>query len=237
MNDALSQLALALFDAPRIDFADFHGTRNQVVRAALVAWAENRAHWSLGVWGEAGVGKSHLLQAAIRHAHQAGRAAMYVPLGEVIGCGPGILDDLERIDALAIDDLDRVTGDDAWEIALFGLYNRCAAANCRWLFAAKNPPLSLPIRLPDLRSRLSAALIFQMSDPDDPEKEQILRALAHRRGMELSEAVANFLLRRLPRSMHDLSAALAQLDTVSLRAARPLTIPFVREALKLGGED
>ncbi len=237
MKDAQAQFPLALFDARRVDFNDFYGTNNQSVCEALRRWADGEAHWCVNIWGAAGVGKSHLLQAAIRHAHHAGRVTMYVPLAEVLRFGPGVLENLERIETLAIDDLDLAAGDEAWEVALFALYNRCAAANSRWLFSAKSSPRNMPIKLPDLHSRLSAALIYQMSEPEDLEKQQILRALAHARGLELSAAVASFLMRRLPRSMHALIAAIDQLDMLSLSTARPLTVPFVREVLKLSAED
>ncbi|MSR13151.1 MAG: DnaA regulatory inactivator Hda [Gammaproteobacteria bacterium] len=236
MKGIHSQLPLALFETPRLGFDEFHGTSNRRVRDALKGWAEGDAHWCVNVWGETGTGKTHLLQAAIRHADQAGRVAMYLPLREVFSFGPGVLENLEQIEALAIDDLDLAVGHEHWEFALFALYNNCAAAERRWIFATKNRPANLSLRLADLQSRLSSALIYQLHDPTDPEKQQILRALAHARGMELSDAVASFLMRRLPRSMATLVAALDTLDSLSLRAARPLTVPFVREALALGSD-
>jgi DnaA-homolog protein len=237
MNESITQLTLALFDAPRSDFADFHGVGNRVPAQALAHWATGELHWCLGLWGEAGVGKSHLLQAAIRRAHQGGMAAMYVPLREVLSYGPSVVENLEQIEAVAIDDLDLAAGNQAWELALFALYNRCAAANCRLLFAANAAPLSMAIQLPDLRSRLAAALIYHLSDPDDADKLDILRGLARDRGMELTESVAAFLMRRLPRTLPALVGAIETLDRLSLRAARPLTVPFVREALNLAAEE
>jgi DnaA family protein len=54
---------------------------------------------------------------------------------------------------------------------------------------------------------------------------------AEQRGLELSDEVANFLLRRLPRDMHTLCSFLDELDIASLTAQRKLTVPFVRGVL------
>ena len=60
-----------------------------------------------------------------------------------------------------------------------------------------------------------------------------LIATAAARGISLPDNVASYLLRRLPRDWPALHAALAMLDTASLSAGRSLTVPFVREVLRL----
>ena len=226
-----SQLTLELFNSRRISFADFLGASNAAPRAALERWAAGAGHWCLGIWGQRGVGKSHLLQAAVCAAHARGAVAMYVPLREVFAHGPAVLQDLEQIDSLALDDLEIIAGDAAWEAAVFTLYNAVAAIGGRIIYASSHAPTNLPCALADLKSRLCSALIYQVSDPLEAEKHAILQALAHTRGLQLSPVVANFLLRRLPRDLHALVPALEQLDRASLRDGRALTIPFVREAL------
>ncbi|MBA1845318.1 DnaA regulatory inactivator Hda, partial [Escherichia coli] len=53
------------------------------------------------------------------------------------------------------------------------------------------------------------------------------------RGFELPEDVGRFLLKRLDREMRTLFMTLDQLDRASITAQRKLTIPFVKEILKL----
>ena len=62
----------------------------------------------------------------------------------------------------------------------------------------------MPFALPDLRSRLLAAEIFQLRELDDDGLLVALQLRAHQRGLELSDEAAEFLLRRLPRDMHTL---------------------------------
>jgi DnaA family protein len=230
-------MTLALFAAPHADFADYHGAVNRAACCAVEAWAVGEGHWCIGLWGDEGVGKSHLLQAAVRRAHERGASTMYVPLREILPLGPGVLEDLEHLHAVAIDDLDVIAGQDDWEEAVFNFYNRCAAAGGRLAFACRRPPMHSGYALPDLRSRLSAALGFALSDLDDLEKQAALRARAHARGLDLSEPVAAFLLRRLPRRMPELVAAIDALDQASLRDRRPLTVPYVREILGFSATD
>jgi DnaA family protein len=58
-----------------------------------------------------------------------------------------------------------------------------------------------------------------------------LRLRASRRGLDLSDEAAVYLLHRVPRDLHSLFGVLDQLDDASLAAQRRLTIPFLREVL------
>jgi DnaA family protein len=85
--------------------------------------------------------------------------------------------------------------------------------------------------LPDLKSRLGWGPVFQLATLSDRDKQAALQMRARRRGLELGNEVAEYLLRRCPRDMDSLFSLLNQLDRASLVAQRRLTIPFVRELL------
>ena len=59
------------------------------------------------------------------------------------------------------------------------------------------------------------------------------RFSARLRGFGMPEDVCRFLLKRLDREMRSLFMTLDQLDRASITAQRKLTIPFVKEILKL----
>ena len=93
-------------------------------------------------------------------------------------------------------------------------------------------PAELPLApLPDLRTRLAACAVFGLKPLADADLRALLQKRARRRGLELPDEVAEFLLRRLPRDVPSLLAALDTLDRNSLSAQRRLTIPFVQQAL------
>lgn len=188
----------------------------------------------LFLWGSAGSGRSHLLQAACHRAQAQGMTFQYLPLRELAACAPAdLLAGLETLDYIALDDLQAVAGEPTWEEALFSLYNRLRDSNKRLLIAADANPRDLPLQLEDLRSRLQWGLTFQLHLLSDEEKQQALQMRARARGLELSDEVAHFLLQRLPRTMHELFHHLHRLDQASLAEQRKLTIPFVKKVLAL----
>ena len=185
---------------------------------------------SIYLYGPAASGRSHLLQAAC-HLQAAG-AALYFPLRQFVNApAEQVLADIEHMALIALDDLDAVTGDEAWEHALFHLWNRARESGARLLFSANDTPRNLRVSLPDLRSRLSAGVVMQLPEPLDEEKLEILCFRAKRRGLLLSPEVATYILARAPRSLADLMAVLERLDRESLVHQRQLSIPFVKQCM------
>ncbi len=227
------QTTLALFRDTGASFARYAAAGNEEAVAATVRWAEGEGPWCVLLWGAQGVGKSHLLQAAVGAVAARGARTMYVPLFELRAYGTEALDGLDGLDALVLDDIDALLGERAWEERLFTLYNRVQAAGGRLLLAAPCTPRALRCGLPDLQSRLASSLVFHLQPLDDDAKCIALVQAAAARGMALPEGVATYLLRRLPRDWNALNEALATLDSASLSAGRSLTIPFVRAALQL----
>jgi len=227
------QRTLALFRDAGASFEGFESAGNAEAVAATRVWAAGRGPWCVLLWGAAGVGKSHLLQAAVRELAERGARTMYVPLFELRAWGVEALDGLDELDALALDDVDALLGERAAEERLFTLYNRVQAAGGRLLLGAPAAPRELGCVLPDLKSRLAAALVFHLVPLADDARRDALVHAAAARGIALPAAVASYLLRRLPRDWAALNGALDLLDTASLSAGRPLTIPFVREVLGL----
>ncbi|KRT55881.1 DnaA regulatory inactivator Hda [endosymbiont of Ridgeia piscesae] len=185
------------------------------------------------LWGEAAVGKSHLLQAACRAQQEQGDSSAYIPLQEISSFAPEMLDGMELLELVCIDDLDRLAGDTEWEIALFNLFNRLRENSGRLLVSASVSPAYLPIELPDLASRLTWGPCYHLTPPDDASRLQLLILGAAKRGLDLKPEIAQFLLQRIPRDTRSILQRLDQLDQASLAAQRRLTIPFVREILKL----
>jgi DnaA family protein len=185
----------------------------------------------LYVWGKAGVGKSHLLQAACSYADQQHKSAVYVPLIDFKCLQPDVFQGLEGYGVICIDDVDVVAKHTEWESALFHLFNRASERGALMIFAAANKPADLVIELADLRSRLAWGTVWHMEEMMDHDKLAALQLHARQRGFSLPEEVGNYLMQRWPRDMHSLFALLDKLDHASLSEHRKLTIPFVRQFL------
>ena len=201
----------------------------QPLIGALQGQMEPAGEAMIFLYGPAGAGKSHLLQAS---CHRVGAGALYLPLAELRQyAAHEVLQGVESLDRVCLDDVHAVLGDASWELALFNLYNRARQQNCKLVVAGNAAPRVLAVDLPDLRSRLSWGIVYQLASADDNEKAEILRFRAARRGLSLSPEVASYLISRAPRDMPGLLSLLERLDTASLAEQRALSIPFVKRAL------
>ncbi len=185
------------------------------------------------LWGSSGSGKSHQLEACCGDASLHGRPVAYLPLaGSRVE--PDMLNGLAGIELLCIDDVDSVAGDGAWEEALFHLYNQAEQASCPMVLTASVAPRTPAWKLPDLASRLTAAVVWRLHALDDTDCRAALQLHARERGFELSDDVVTFVMKRLRRDMLSLSTFLDRLDQSSLAAQRRVTVPFVKALLEEG---
>lgn len=184
---------------------------------------------SLFIWGPVGSGRSHLLQACCHELD----SAIYLPLADMATLSPEVLEGVESLALICIDDLQAVLGQLNWEHALFALFNAIREQGRRLLVMADAAPLQLDFALPDLRSRMQSLVVMQLQTLDDANKKRALQLRAQQRGLELEEAVAEYLLRRVGRDMHALIALLERLDAASLAHQRRLSVPFVKQELNL----
>jgi DnaA family protein len=224
------QLPLTLRPPPDQRFATFHGHDRE--RAALTAAASGAAEDWLFVAGPAGSGKTHLLLAACAAAGEHGRRAVYLPLAGFAGHLADVLPAQEGADLLCLDGLDAVAGHAADEEALFHFHNRARAGGATVIYAARATPAALAIALPDLATRLGQCTLVALAVLDEDGRRAALRERAARRGLELDDAVLDWLLRRVGRDLGTLTSLLDRLDRASLAAQRRLTVPFLREQLR-----
>lgn len=213
----------ATFDAY---FTGPNGLAVELVQRMAAGGAERQA-WLAGA---AGLGKSHLLQAACHEAARHGLRPAYLPLADG-GLQPVMLDGLEALDLVCLDGVEAVVGDADWERALFGLINAARGTAARLLFAGRRAPGHVDVRLPDLASRLAWGPVLQLAPLDDGQKREALMARARALGLELSPAVADYLGRHYERDLAGQLARLEQLDRASLAAGRRLTVPFIKQVL------
>jgi DnaA family protein len=210
---------------------DFVAGPNAAVVAAVreVATAPDR---SLFLAGSAGSGKTHLLNGACLAARSAGRTAFYLGLRAARNATGDPLRGLEDTDLVCIDDLQLVAGDRAWEEALFHFINRLRERRGSLLVASRDPLRRLPLGLPDLASRLAWGLRLELQPLDDDDKRHVLEAHARSLGIELPEAVTDYLLSRGSRNMATLVGLVTRLQQAAFRDKRQPTVPLVRELMR-----
>lgn len=230
----MQQLGLALRLSLTQRFTNFIPGRNAEAVAALRAWLLSADFSYLALHGESSCGKTHLLRAACDALEQAGQPLVYLSLAQP-GLQAPICEGLESLSAVALDDLQAIVGQAAWEQALFALFNRLQDGNARLLIAASRPPAALEISLPDLRSRLCSGPSFLLQPLDDAGLDQLLDQGARERGFSLDEAARRYVLSRCTRDPAQLLALLDEIDAASLARARMPTVPFLSTLLASRG--
>ena len=226
-----SQIPLSLALPAGATLENFVAGPNREAFDCVVRIASGAGERVTILWGAPGTGKSHLLQAACRHAQVTGAAGVYLPLAANRDLSLGWLDGLESLRLICLDDVGNIAAERQWEQALFDLYNRTEQTGARLLLSVTNRLAETGFALADLRSRLSSGLAFQLRDLSDEQRQEVLRARARERGFEIPVEVVEFLLKRYPRDMHALIDLLDRLDRLTLEEQRRVTIPFVQEVL------
>jgi DnaA family protein len=223
------QLPLSLRTPPDQRLEAFHG--QPAVRDAVGAIARGESTDWLYLAGPAGSGKTHLLLAACAEAGAVGRRAAYLPLPAFAGALADVLPAQEGADLVCLDGLEAIAGHRGDEEALFHFHNRARAGGTVLLYAARGNPAALGLVLPDLATRLGQCTRFTLEALDDDGRRELLRQRAARRGLQLDDAVLDYLMRRSERDLASLTALLDRLDKASLAAQRRITIPFLRDHL------
>lgn len=221
-----AQIPLAFRFAPDQELHAFHGNPGLVELLGAVA-LEQASPW-LYLSGPAGSGKTHLLLATCARARAVGADASYLPLASLAGRLGEALAGHARTALVCLDGLEAIAGREADEVELFHFHNRARAAGTRVLYAANSMPAALGLVLADLRSRLEQCTRIALEPLDEAGRREVLRQRANRRGLELDDAVLDYLLRRVGRDLGSLTALLDRLDRASLAEQRRLTIPFLK---------
>lgn len=231
------QLSLGISLSDDATFSNFYypaNSSNAQAVACLQAQLGPVGEHLVLLWGDAGVGLTHLLQAACHHASEQGLRAQYLPLKDVSGFNPEhLMDELDGQDLVCLDALDVIAGHPIWERTLFHFFNRSRDAGKRLVIASHMAPAQLPIALADLQSRLKWGVTFRIQPLSDEEKCQALAMRAKARGLEMNDEIGQYIIKRAPRDMNELFYLLERLDDASLAEQRRLTIPFVKQVLGL----
>lgn len=210
----MSQMLLGIAPewVPSLD--NFVAGRNAELLSVL---RQTTAAQILYLWGAAGSGKTHLLQAMVARARAAGRPAHYARTSVPEAAGTVAVDDVEALDEAA-------------QVALFELYNRMREQGGLLLLGGVQAPAHLSLR-DDLRTRLGWGLVYQVHALNDAEKADALRRHAGARGFDLPPEVVTYLLRHGRRDLPSLLRVLDALDEQCLRLKRPASVPLLKDVI------
>ncbi|MGL4768308.1 MAG: DnaA regulatory inactivator Hda [Formosimonas sp.] len=215
MNPLQFALPLTLSDQPSL--SNFIQGANQEALLQCVRIAQGDFDYTaLYLWGESGAGKSHLLHGLAEFPQ-----VEWVDLSS----------EPKFAQVYVLDNVHELTRPQQEQ--LFHFYNRARAQAQVLVLTANCPPAHLPADfLPDLKTRLSWDLVYQLHVLTDDDKAQVLLAQAEQRGLTLGAGVVTYMLRHLSRDLSQLHRFLDGLDEYSLQTQRAVTLPLLKEWLE-----
>lgn len=173
--------------------------------------------------GPTGSGKSH-----IAHIWQQKSDAKKVTLHgetddlvEAVKTTPVLIENIDQL--LASSQVD--------ETKLFHLLNSAKEAGSFVLMTARSWPASWKVGLPDLASRIKAATIVEISEPDENLLTQVIFKLFADRQVEIDEKTVNYLVMRMERSLAVASNIVEAMDELALSKKTPVSRAIAAEVL------
>ncbi len=211
-------------------FSAFYAGPNFLPLQILQDFAEGQhADLQQYIWGESGVGKTHLLNACCHAAAAKGFRIAYIPASVVSSAE--MFEGLGESDLVCIDDLDQLPAVQEIELGLFSLFNTLHARGGRMLLASACALQALPVKLPDLRTRLGWGASYRLHRLEAADVRAALKAQASTAGLLLDDNVIEYMMTHLPRDIDTQTDMLKQLDRASMQTKRRITIPLLREVL------
>lgn len=126
---------------------------------------------------------------------------------------------------------DAIDGADALpEDEIFHRWNRAQESGTPLLLVVDGE--GWDITLPDLASRMGAALQLEITAPDDEMAADLMQAMAAQRGLALGDGAPAYLVPRMERSYAAIEKVVGEIDRLSLERMAPATLSIWRDALE-----
>ena len=233
---------------PNLTFATFvEGECNRLARSAGMAIAVtpgNTPFNPLYIYGDSGLGKTHIVQAIgheVRQRHPE-LQVLYVSMnkfqaqfqtayknGEI----PDFIHFYQMIDVLIIDDIQELTGKTGTQNAFFNIFNHLQLAGKQLILTSDKPPVELKDIEQRLLTRFKWGLSAQLQTPDYETKLKIIRAKAQRLGAQISDEVVTYLAENISANVREIEGALSSLVANASFLGRKITPSLTKEILKV----
>ena len=223
------------------------GSSNRFAHAAALAVAEapGQAYNPLVIYGDTGLGKTHLLQAIAHYVlmHAPGMRARYTTCEAFTNEFIAAIKDKrvdafkrryrEEFDVLLIDDVHFLAGKEGIQEEFFHTFNTLHASGRQLVLTSDRAPREIPDLADRLRSRFEWGLLVDVQPPDIETRIAILhkRVAADRVRIDDPELLAA-IARRVPTNIRELEGALTRVLAYASLTGRPASAALVRETLR-----
>lgn len=209
---------------PRYTFDNFVvGSSNDLAYATCQAVAKSpgEKYNPVFIYGGAGLGKTHLIQAVgneIRRA-QPDAQVLYISsetfvnefLDAIRFKKKGFSDKYRNADVLIVDDVQFIAGKEKTQEEFFHTFNALHQANKQIIISSDKPPKSIPTLTDRLRSRFEWGMAIDIQMPEFETRCAIVQAKAALSNVELNRETVEYLAKNINTNIRELEGALNQL--------------------------
>ena len=236
-------------DMPEMDGYTFDrfvvGPSNKFAHAAAIAVAQNpgKIYNPLFIYGNSGLGKTHLLLSigqAIRQSTPAANIA-YVKAEDFVnqmirsiqsGATEAFRQKYRNADLLLMDDIQFIAGKESTQEEFFHTFNCLYEAGKQIVITSDRPPLEM-VKLDDrLRTRFEGGLLADVQPPDVETRMAIIRNKAAQFGMMLSDDVVKYIAENITSNVRQLEGVVKRLTAYRDILDDTITVDSVKRAIK-----
>ena len=237
---------------PRMTFDSFvPGSSNRLAFAAAQSVAETpgRAYNPLMIYGNSGLGKTHLLHAIGNYVQEnyPGRKVLYVSTETFLNDFIRAIQTRTQLalheryrenDVLLIDDIQFMeTRGETFHEEIFHTYNALHGEGKQIVLTSDRSPRDLAGLQERFRSRLLQGLVTEIDQPDLETRIAILRSKAEGEGIELPNDVAEWIAHRVRDNIRELEGSITMLRAFANLRQEPISIELAKAHLtNLGHE-
>ena len=221
------------------------GSTNKFAHAAAQAVAANPsgAYNPLVIYGDSGLGKTHLLNAIrleIAKNHPEFNIVMVdgeAFTNEIIGAIQNnstaeFHQKYRAADLLLVDDIQFIAGKESTQEEFFHTFNTLDNAGKQIVLATDRPPKEIKSLEDRIRTRMEWGLIADIQPPDFETRVAIIRRKADLLGLDLSDDVAEFIANHLKNNIRQLEGAVKKLNAYRLLEGIQPVIGAAQNAIK-----
>lgn len=223
------------------------GKSNELAAAAAqaVAAAPGRVYNPLFIYGETGLGKTHLMQAVAHDILQRTPQTRIIFMGTeqftnelVLSIQTRKTHDFRRrfreTDLLLIDDVHFLKGKEATQEEFFHTFNALYEAGRQIILTSDRPPAEIPGLEARLISRFQWGMVADIESPDLEHRIAILQNKARLDHLELTipEDVIQFIAEHVRSSVRELEGSIIRLLAYASLKHKDVTVDLAREALR-----
>ncbi len=223
------------------------GPSNRLAHASCVAisQAPGDTYNPFFIYGNSGLGKTHLLQ-AVCHQTQAqfeGFSIEFLSCEEFInkfiraieqGNLTGFQNQFRTVDMLIIDDVQFLREREQSQEEFFHTFNALYNNGKQIILSCDRPPAEIPSLEERLISRFNWGLVTRIDPPSHDTRVAIVKKKAHLRDLEISDEIAEYIARKVQANIRELEGALTSIYAVAMTGGKDITMRLAQQVL--GGQ-